>query len=101
VTAPIVVVLAADLPFVTSEAVERLVDQASAVAVDDAGRAQYLLAAYRVADLRRAMPPAPSGRSMRSVVDRLGPTLVALTGSPPPWWDCDTPEELEQARMWT
>lgn len=100
VTAPVVVVLAADLPFVTAEAVEQLVDQASAVAVDGTGRAQYLLAAYRTDDLRAAMPAEPAGRSMRSVVDVVAPTMVELVGNPPPWWDCDTPEELEQARMW-
>jgi len=101
VSALTVVVLAADLPFVTAEAVGLLVDQASAVAVDDDGRAQYLLAAYRTGDLRAVMPADPAGKSLRSVVDRLGPTMVKLAGTPPPWWDCDTPDDLDQARMWT
>jgi molybdopterin-guanine dinucleotide biosynthesis protein A len=97
VTAPVVAVLAADLPFVTAEIVTQLVGQATAVAVDDDGRAQYLLAAYRTDDLRAALPADPAGHSIRSVIDQLNPTRVELVGSPPPWWDCDTPEAFDQA----
>jgi molybdopterin-guanine dinucleotide biosynthesis protein A len=100
VEAPVVVVLAADLPFVTADAVAVLAARANAVAVDDAGRAQYLLAAYRTADLRAAIPPYPDGCSLRSVIDPLAPALVQLGGDPPPWWDCDTPEQLAFARKW-
>ncbi|HVV76695.1 MAG TPA: NTP transferase domain-containing protein [Mycobacteriales bacterium] len=99
-SAPVVAVIAADLPFVTRGAVATLVDQAPAVAVDDSGRAQYLLAAYRTDDLRAVMPADPSGRSLRSVVDLLAPTMLDLPGTPPPWWDCDTPGALDQAREW-
>lgn len=101
VQAPIVVVLAGDLPFVTLAAVETLVAQASAVAVDDEGRAQYLLAAYRTEELRRALPGNPAGCSLRSVIDALAPARVPLHGDPPPWWDCDTPDDLARARMWS
>lgn len=101
VDAPVVVVLAADLPFVTVEAVEQLVAEATSVAIDDEGRAQYLLAAYRTDELRAAMPTDPAGRSLRSVVELLDPHLVCLDGQPPPWWDCDTPADLERARMWS
>lgn len=100
VEAPVVVVLAADLPFVTVDAVEALVERASAVAVDDGDREQYLLAAYRTDALRRALPDDCAGGSLRSVVDALAPARVALGGTPPPWWDCDTPQDLARARMW-
>lgn len=101
VTAPVVVVLAADLPFVTVTAVEALVGQASAVAVDDDGRPQYLLAAYRTEELGDALPEQVTGHALRHVVERIGPRQVRLAGRPPPWWDCDTPDDLEQARSWT
>lgn len=100
IEAPVVVVLAADLPFVTVDVVETLARQAPAVTVDDGGRAQYLLAAYRTDELRSALPPEPSGRALRSVIEPMNPGLVTFSATPPPWWDCDTPEDLERARMW-
>lgn len=100
VEADVVVVLAADLPFVTVEAVQTLAANAPAVAVDDEGRPQYLLAAYRTDELHRALPVDPAGRSLRSVIDSLKPARLRLDGSPPPWWDCDTPTDLAKARMW-
>jgi molybdopterin-guanine dinucleotide biosynthesis protein A len=101
VEAAIVVVLAADLPFVTVDAVEALAGRANAVAVDCEGRPQYLLAAFRSEDLRRALPADTAGRSLRSVIDQMKPSLIALDGDPPPWWDCDTPDDLARARMWS
>jgi molybdopterin-guanine dinucleotide biosynthesis protein A len=100
VTAPVVVVLAADLPFVTVDAVEQLVRSAPAIAVDDDGRRQYLLAAYRTAELRAVMPADAGGASLRSVIGQLPAADIRLTGEPPPWWDCDTPADLDQARSW-
>ena len=99
--APVVVVLAADLPFVTAEVVSLLVEAAPALAVDDQGRDQYLLGAYPTDDLRRLMPITPSGARMRDVIEPLAPRRLELPGWPPPWWDCDTAEELEQARRWS
>ena len=98
--APVVAVLAADLPFVTVEAVALLVEAAPALAVDDEGRDQYLLAAYPTDALRRLMPATPQGSPLRQVVEGLAPRRLSLPGWPPPWWDCDTAEELEQARRW-
>ena len=98
--APVVVVLAADLPFVTAEVVSLLVEAAPALAVDDQGRDQYLLGAYPTEALRRLMPSSPAGARMTAVIDGLAPRRLELPGWPPPWWDCDTAEELEQARRW-
>jgi molybdopterin-guanine dinucleotide biosynthesis protein A len=103
VTADLVVVLAADLPFVTEQAVLQLVNAVEsgpgAVAVDSDGRVQPLLACYRVADLLRAMPASPSGTSMRRLLRDIG-TLqhLNLGGEPPVCWDCDTPADLHLAR---
>ena len=102
VTAPVCVVLAADLPFVRRADVEELVRAVAgpgAMAVDADGRDQPLLAAYDTAALRAALPEAPAGASMRQLLDRLPTTArVVLTGSPAPWFDCDTEQDLEAAR---
>lgn len=101
VSAPVVAVLAADLPFVTRASVDALVGEASAVALDDAGRPQYLLAAYRTRDLAAALPAQPVGAALRTVIAAIEPSLLRLDGSQPPWWDCDTPDDLARARSWT
>ena len=39
--------------------------------------------------------------ALRGLLDSLAPVLVRLTplpGDPPPWLDCDTPEDLRRAR---
>jgi len=101
VTAPLVVVLAADLPFLTPAAVGELlaaVDVAGvAVAVDDSGRDQPLLAAWETGVLRAALPVDPVGARARDLLPP-GARRVTLAGDPPPWRDCDTPEQLAAVR---
>ena len=97
---PVVAVLAADLPFVTAEVVELLVEAAPALAVDDEGRDQYLLGAYPTEALRRALPASVGGGRLRPVIEALSPRRITLAGWPPAWWDCDTAEQLEAARRW-
>lgn len=100
VVAPVVAVLAADLPFVTAATVRVLVDAAPATAVDDRGRAQYLLGAFPTEALRAALPADPRGARVRDVMRLLAPQGIRFDQRPPPWWDCDTAEQLEQARSW-
>ncbi len=107
VQAPFVAVVAGDLPFLTPAALARLrraawaAPVAVAVAVDDRGRDQYLLAVWPTAVLQHALATAPAvGRSLRSVYRDVAVRRVALDGAPPPWWDCDTPAQLAQARAW-
>ena len=100
VAAPVVVVLAADLPFVTPGVVARLVAAAPAAATDDHGRLQPLLAAYDTSALRAALPSVPAGARLVDVVQSLAPQSIRFEEHPPPWWDCDTAEQLEQARGW-
>jgi molybdopterin-guanine dinucleotide biosynthesis protein A len=97
VTAPVCVVLAADLPFERRTHVEELVASV-ATAVDAEGRDQPLLAAYDTAALRAALPAVPEGASMRQLLSGLALVRVTLDGDPAPWFDCDTQEQLEQAR---
>lgn len=104
VTAPLVAVLAVDLPFVTTAALERLRDALldhpiaeGALYIDPAGRDQLLFGVWRTDRLRAALPERPHGTSVRSVtrgldVLRLTPADVASL------LDCDTPEDVAAAR---
>ncbi|MEO3814336.1 molybdenum cofactor guanylyltransferase [Sphaerisporangium sp. B11E5] len=104
VTAPWIALLAADLPFLRSDHVTRLLcaseAAAGAVLVDDEGREQWLAGVWRTAPLREALR-AYEGRSLHGLLSPLGP--VCLTprfedSAPPPWFDCDTPADLATAR---
>lgn len=120
VGSPVVLVLAADLPFLDPETIGSLLagldsndssDDGSgepdsgdlAMLVDESGRDQYLLAAWRTAALRMALAElAPfHGRSMRELVNSVRVHRIAAVprpGAPNPWADVDTAEELERAR---
>jgi molybdopterin-guanine dinucleotide biosynthesis protein A len=111
VTASLVVLLAGDLPFVTPGVIDQLLaglskDGDVAIGVDDNGKDQYLLAVWRTASLRRAVEaqPAIADGRLRDLYRWPADgrtTRVRLAGDPPPWWDCDTATELEQARAWS
>jgi molybdenum cofactor guanylyltransferase len=161
VTAPVVVALAADLPFLTADVVDELrlalaLEPAAAAAllVDDTGRDQPLCSVWRTELLRDALAevgdpiaeatdpgrtelataaaaaPATAdgpemtrgdatgrlGRSDQLVTPRLyGVALrdllaaaeplarrtVFVDGGPPPWFDCDTEDDVTRAREWT
>lgn len=110
VTAPTVLVLAADLPGVTAVVLADLLAALdadagadAAVAVDAGGSAQWLTAAYRTSPLRAACEAAVAGAkgdrgpSVKGVVGRLALVEVA----PRPGWgrlvDVDTPQDLTRA----
>jgi molybdopterin-guanine dinucleotide biosynthesis protein A len=103
VSAPLVVVLAVDLPFAAT-AVPRLIaalaggERESAVAVDHDGRRQPLIAAYRTAALRRRAGERSSWAdvAVRTLVERLSVAEVDAVGSEA--LDCDTPEQLAAAQ---
>lgn len=110
VRSPHVVLLAVDLPFITAATVAALLDElqaapgaAAVVPVDGDGRDQLLCSIWRTDELRRALDVlgSPEGASVRAVVAAAGDVRrVQLGGDPPPWSDCDTPEELVEARRW-
>jgi molybdopterin-guanine dinucleotide biosynthesis protein A len=113
--------LAADLPFLTGGLLGELVAAAAgadegvgAVAVDGAGRAQWLTSCWRVTALRAALA-GYEGDSLRGLLAPLGASLVTMAsepgnagipgetghpGQPPFWLDCDTPEDVAAARNW-
>jgi molybdopterin-guanine dinucleotide biosynthesis protein A len=123
VRAAVVATLAGDLPFLTSGAVCELrlalaaePSAAAAVLVDDAGRDQPLCAVWRAELLRDTLSVVSRPRSlsgvggngltglpMRLLLAAAEPVVrrtATTAGAPPPWFDCDTDEDLAQAREW-
>jgi molybdopterin-guanine dinucleotide biosynthesis protein A len=104
----VVVVLAADLPFLTPELVADLVADLAAhptadgvLVVDATGRDQYLLGAWRTASLRTRVAGAGAPTSLRALLAGLQVSRFAApapAGRPAPWTDCDTPADLDRAR---
>jgi molybdenum cofactor guanylyltransferase len=125
VTAPLVAVLAADLPFLTGAELDRVLaavssrppDRAAghagrpaqqagrpagAVLTDQAGREQWLAGAWQAEPLRRALADYRGG-SLGGLLAPLRPVLLPPAEGRPgataaPWLDCDTPADLAAAR---
>jgi molybdopterin-guanine dinucleotide biosynthesis protein A len=100
VTAPVVVVLGADMPSVDGAAVEALVAGLGpdavhgVVGVDEQGRDQYLCAAYRTQALESRVVQIGElqGASMRSLIDGLMLARLPLGAKAE---DIDTPDDLK------
>jgi molybdenum cofactor guanylyltransferase len=101
----IVVLLAGDLPFLSGVTIEKLLAAFTGngvLVVDDTGRDQLLLGAWRTSALRasvaRTVGPVPLRRVLAPLdAVRLRPAVPH--GAPPPWLDCDTPADLARARQ--
>ena len=95
-----IAVVAADLPFLTRPALAALrqLPGGTAVYVDDEGRWQSMVSLWRASVLSRALFPVPP-RSMKDLFRGTGDVTEARwSGSaPPPWFDCDTQEDLALA----
>jgi len=100
----VVAVLAGDLPFLTGEVVADLRARLTGdgvMVVDDGGRDQYLLGVWRTAALRAATADVHGPTPLRRVLAPLTVTRYrppTVSGTPPPWTDCDTPADLARAR---
>ncbi|RNL62073.1 molybdenum cofactor guanylyltransferase [Nocardioides marmoriginsengisoli] len=97
----VLVVLAVDMPLVTSSTVRRLtlgLEHDGAVLIDDGQRVQYLCAAYRTAALLAVGPSYEEeyGMSMRRLVGRLRLDQVPAFG--PETRDIDTWSDLRDLR---
>jgi molybdopterin-guanine dinucleotide biosynthesis protein A len=100
-TPRLVVVLAVDMPLVTTATVSRLMlsaEEDGALLVDEDGKRQYLCAIYRGAALTEAAPPLESqhGLSMRSLVSGL--RLAEVEAMPWEARDVDTWDDLTALR---
>ncbi len=108
VSAPDVVLAAADLPFLRPAHVTRLLAALAGqgapgvVLLDASGRPQWLAGCWPAAVLRAALR-AYAGSSLRGVLGPLEPAALpdeTAAGEPPPWLDCDTADDLRVAREW-
>lgn len=105
VRAAATLLLAADLPFLDSATVHRLLDALrdpdldAAVLVDADGRDQLLTAAYRTASLRAALAVVgePDGARLRAVTGGL--RTLRLPDTAGAAVDCDTWDDVERARV--
>jgi len=106
---PTVALLAADLPFLNTHAVQRLRDALAVstmdgiVFVDSEGRRQTLCGVWRTASLRAALDRigSPQGVAVRALLAGLRTGELHLAAQPPPWYDCDQPDDLLRAEEWT
>ncbi|WP_040797884.1 molybdenum cofactor guanylyltransferase, partial [Nocardia higoensis] len=104
--AALVAVLAADMPFLTAEAIDELCERATrsgadaVFAADSDGRPQYLVGVWRRSALRAALDGLDSvvNQPMKAIVPART-EIVELSGAvQASLADCDTPEELRRAR---
>src|SRR5919112_1386435 len=99
VATDVVVVLAGDLPFLTARLVRELRERLTGdgvLVVDDTGRDQLLLGAWRTDPLRAAVAGVTGPVPLRRVLEPLRAHRfrpAAEPGTPPPWLDCDTPAD--------
>ncbi|GAA0810796.1 molybdenum cofactor guanylyltransferase [Spirilliplanes yamanashiensis] len=109
----LIALLAADLPLLTGEAVDvlRLTVEGApmdgAVYRDTDGRRQMLCGVWRAPALRRAVEHVKAARgtldgaSARELFEALHVAEVSWRRpGPPPWFDCDTDDDLRTAEEW-
>jgi molybdopterin-guanine dinucleotide biosynthesis protein A len=98
VTAPVTLLLAADLPFFTPECAAALVVAAPAVLMGE-GREQWLCSAWPTHLLVAALEGVTvEGGRLGAFLDSLGPVRLAWSGPGEPWADIDTAEDLARTR---
>ncbi|HEY2487986.1 MAG TPA: NTP transferase domain-containing protein [Streptosporangiaceae bacterium] len=110
VSAPWVLVLAADLPFIRAGHLTSLLAAAAgarpaagAVLADDSGRPQWLAGCWPTAALRAASSGYRGG-SLRGLLGPLSPVILGPSPGqpgPPAWLDCDTEDDVRRARAWS
>ena len=98
---PLVVVLGGDMPYAAAAApglaatLDAQPDLDAVVGRDGNGRLQPLLAAYRTAALRAALPDPPEGTPLMRLLDPLRSVVVPLDD--PDALDVDTRDDLDRA----
>jgi molybdopterin-guanine dinucleotide biosynthesis protein A len=105
VASPWVALLAADLPFLLPGHVSALFEAAASVAgavlVDGEGREQWLTGVWRTDVLADALA-AYGGRSLYGLLGPLAPVRLGLPVDDEgrvPWFDCDTMDDVRDARQ--
>ena len=101
VRAPLVVLLAGDLPLVSAQTVGRLLaaaGQRGALLTDPAGAPQWLLGAWPRALLCEALSGDQAGASLRAALSPLDPVLLGPRVGHSEWFDCDAPADVIRAQ---
>ena len=104
VSEPWLLLLAADLPFLTGQHLRVLRAaaqdaEAGALLTDGDGTPQWLVSCWRTEQVRAALS-GYDGASLGGLLGPLRPAQVAIghqPGEPPPWLDCDTNDDLAAA----
>lgn len=104
-TTDLVAVLAGDLPMLTNEAIRTLIEATQAdgaVFVDDDDREQWLCGVWRVVTIKKQLADKPDhgGASIRRLLTDLDFARVRSDSEMPPWFDCDTEDDIKRAEEW-
>lgn len=109
-----VLLVAADLPLLTPDAIHALlVALPSAIAgfdgvvfIDEAGRRQWLCGAWHADRLRQRLSDYAvarggiEGAPLRELFGSLRIAELSSDEDPPPWFDCDTTDDIRRAEEW-
>jgi len=111
--ADVVAIVAADLPLLTTAAVRELIDTVCHGRVDGAtyadagGHRQWLCGAWRTAAVAERLAAIGevrggdlAGAALRDLFGPLAVAEVGHDGDPPPWFDCDTDDDIRRAEEW-
>jgi molybdopterin-guanine dinucleotide biosynthesis protein A len=100
---PTVALLAGDLPLFTRDALGDLAaaldNHDGAVFTDSDGREQWLCGLWRTASLQRriAALPETADQALRGLLRPMDVVRIGSAADPPPWFDCDTEDDLRRA----
>lgn len=110
--AEVLAILGGDLPLLTASAIAQLRTVAArgrvdgAVYVDAGGRRQWLCGAWRGASVAGRLAAlvesrgSLEGAALRELFNALAVAEIAGSGDPPPWFDCDTEDDIRHAEEW-
>jgi molybdopterin-guanine dinucleotide biosynthesis protein A len=111
--ADVVAIVAADLPLLTADAIRQLVETVEhgrvdgATYIDAEGHRQWLCGAWRTAVVAERLAVIGelrggdlAGAALRDLFGPLAVAEVGNDGEPPPWFDCDTDDDIRRAEEW-
>jgi molybdopterin-guanine dinucleotide biosynthesis protein A len=101
-----IAILGGDLPLLTPGAIGELAaalgDHDGAVFVDDGGHEQWLCGLWRTAAVRGRVDALTetANQPLRGTLAGLDLVRISSDADLPPWFDCDTEDDLRRAEEW-